>query len=206
MINLLIAVFYSASLTVAPRAQLPDTLYVQPVFVNTATHTIQNEAQAIASIKAALDWWYELAPQPVVTEILDSETIYVENPYGTNDWLYDVLTFENETLEIYIIANGPENVLLYDFDAIAAPAYNAAIALEYGRHPLEISLTHELGHVLYDLPDWYHSNVYCPIDIMCLSLTEAYNARFIGCTSLEYLGKPCQKTYLPALQYLLSGA
>lgn len=202
MINLLIIICYSASLTFAPIAQTPDTLFVQPVFVNTISHTIQNEARSIAAIKTALAWWYELAPQPIVTEILEPDRIYVENPAGTNDWLYDVLTFENEVLEIYIIANGPDDVLFYDYDAVSAPAYNAAIALEYGWHPLEITLTHELGHVLYDIPDWYHSGIYCPIDIMCLSLADAYYSKFIGCISLEYLGRPCRKTYLPALQYL----
>lgn len=201
MIGLKIWVICSLLLPLHGVGRTQGTTPVQIYIVNTAAHSIENTSYAVLSTKNAFQWWYDLAPQPILYEILPVKTIYVENPYNDNAWMGELFTPNNEIVEVYIIANDNE-LLLQSYDGLAAPNYNALVVLYNGYYPLEVTITHELGHVLYNLPDW---RVDCGIDIMCPSVLQAYNQHMIGCLSLSALGEPCEKIYLPAIASLKNG-
>lgn len=56
-------------------------------------------------------------------------------------------------------------------------------------------IAHELMHALAGLPDWPGCD---EIDLMC-SPGPAYAAGTLGCRTLDALGRPCQRTYLPGV-------
>lgn len=65
---------------------------------------------------------------------------------------------------------------------------------------LAVTLTHELGHALYGLPNEAGCEA---IDIMCpLTAEAAYVAGFAGCETLSALGRPCHTVALPEVIYV----
>lgn len=98
------------------------------------------------------------------------------------------------TITIYVVDNSESRRYFFTgYLGYAQDYYRFAAVLSSSW--LAATLAHELGHVLYGLPDWYLSE--CEgIDIMCDAIA-AWQIGFIGCKSLAYIGKPCQKYYLP---------
>lgn len=176
--------------------QLAIVQQIQPYFVNADSVSVSNETAALESLERALLWWYTLAPDPIAYEILPPKHITITSPYNPQTWLAAQLTFESDVTEVYIIANRNE-LLLQEYAGVAMPAYNALAVVEHSVRGLDAALTHELGHVLYGLPDWTPQQ--CSIDIMCYSAKEAYEQNRVGCLSLAHLGKPCQKIFIPAV-------
>jgi hypothetical protein len=64
----------------------------------------------------------------------------------------------------------------------------------------QATIAHELGHVLFDLPDSYLDDLACvQVDIMCDPSVAYYNNN-LGCRSREVLGHPCFRVYMPVTQ------
>lgn len=173
-------------------------VFVQPVG---ETFTIEEQAQARTAVEAALSWWEELSPISTTLTISTTEAITVEK--AVNDppfWILDyfepspyitiaVLDNSESGDELwgggYAGANTAYDVVLITSTATDLP--NATAAL----------LAHEMGHVLYDLPDLYTGG--CQhTDIMCNPIT-AFNERVIGCESRVAMGVPCQYRYLASI-------
>ncbi len=171
-------------------------VHVRIIYVNTQYVTITKDYSD--EVNNAFAYWYRNAPQVVSHEIIDTTTIHVDNPFSNAVWLTNTSVFEGGVLDIYIIANRNE-LLFSQYAGVAVHNYNSVLIVEKSLTGFEPTLAHELGHILYNLPDWYTSPGKCSMDIMCYAPRAAYSADRLGCRTLEYLGGKCHYVYLPSV-------
>jgi hypothetical protein len=176
---------------------------VRLVFVQPAgeTFTAEEQAEALESVKATLSWWEELAPISTTLTISATNVITVEEGVSDPPWWIERYFEPSPFITIAIVDNSESGSDLWaggwagantHYDVILAtnPDLNLPNALA-------ALLAHEMGHVLYDLPDLYTRG--CQhTDIMCNPVT-AFNERIIGCASRAVMGMPCQYRYLAAV-------
>lgn len=180
-------------------ALLPANGFVQVriVLVNTEYASIPDDRDYIQHVSNALDYWNRNAPQYTAYEITEVSEIYIANPYSNMSWIAGQGTLDNAELEIYIVANSRE-VFLQEYAGLAVYNYNAVLVVLNSLQGLEPLLAHELGHILYNLPDFYDVPGLCTRnDIMCFNYKQAYDRDMLGCLTLEYLGGQCNYVYLP---------
>lgn len=132
-----------------------------------------SRAYAVDDVQEAVNWWHDLSPIPLHLTVAQT----VPTTTFTSDIipLYITSGLESYTdrRSIWIGDNGP---------------FRSAV------------VAHELGHVLFGLPDWYLQSGACEfIDVMCEPVS-AYYSRIIGCRSRNVIvpgSCTVRGTYLP---------
>lgn len=203
MRNIILALALALAPTPARSATLPIVLPVAIVVVESPGETLDAEQRTSATqaVADALDWWAALAPRSLAWEFTDERTISAENPFIDSAWLSPHLSYHGETIELYLVANHATHrgLLGGGYAGFAAPAYRAAVVTTWSAGGAAPAIAHELGHVLYGLPDLYTVPGGCAeTDIMC-EPTSAYRQRWIGCESLAALGAACNRAWLPVV-------
>lgn len=176
----------------APVSRAVHVIVVEPVGEQ---QTAAEATHSAASVVGAISFWQTLAPTPTQLTVTDTRMITVTgDPLASLDWSLPYLTDASPDVTIFIIDTSTNHGRLLGFAAGEAQAYYGAVWAVLDGYPgpdgLAATLAHELGHVLYGLPDAPGQ------DIMGYPVA-AYHARFIGCTSLAALGAPCRAFYLP---------
>lgn len=153
-----------------------------------------------AHAQAAIDWWADVAPNPVALPLGDTEIITpdVDVYHNLRDWSMPYLVENNPGLTVFLIDNSASGQLLFgDSGGESQDYYGAIWAVMNDVPDPEAIVTHEIGHVVYHL-DHPASCGDGAIDIMCyLGMVQAYRLHFVGCASLAALGASCAYTHLP---------
>lgn len=153
--------------------------------------TVAQQDAALADTAAALAWLRARGlDAPDAVEVLPSLAI---DRADTWEWL----RYSPRRLTLYLVANqgapwlsvGPRG-----WGGAYVPP-DRVVVLSETPHGLSALIAHELTHALTGLPDWPEP---CGVDILC-SPAEAYAAGTLGCTTLDALGRPCQRVYLPGV-------
>lgn len=187
----------------SPAQAASEVLPVRLLYVESPGEQFTPDGLSAARTAAleALAWWYDRAPSPVAYRVTEELLIAVGNPFTAERWMAPYVTFENQILEIYIVANAHSGKMLYGHAGYAAPNYRAVFVVSDSVTGLAPAIAHELGHVLYGLPDLYNIPGACRApDIMCYPAAP-YRAGIVGCLSLAYLGNACERTYLPQVRH-----
>lgn len=157
------------ALALLPPAPRP----VHVVFVGVVSPTEQ--AQALNAIKRSLAFWHRIDGS--IGTIESTTTV------STTASLDQYMQFDQQP--IYVLVT-PDDA------AYAEPYYGVVVVGQ--RRINAATVAHEFGHVAYKLPDLYHAP--CSLDIMCREW-EVFESGFVGCVSLEQLGRPCTQVFLP---------
>lgn len=157
-------------------------IFVQP---SGETFTEQEQQEARTATQAALDFWG-------IDATIETQIITVENPYGVPTWAVS----SQEDKRLYVIDNSESRALFFGNLSGYADHYHGFASVVNTSY-LPATISHEFGHLWYDADDLYKIPGACnQLDIMC-DAYSAYNARVIGCQTLERIGRTCYKVYLP---------
>jgi len=183
----------------APVTRSIRLVVVQPPNETVDAVAIQTAQQAVVGANA---FWHDRAPFVVDLALASTEVLTTEaDVYGDTAWSAGLASTEVSRITIVVIDNRNSGKLLFAHRGGWAQPWNAlAVVLLHpvvGQNALPAMIAHELGHVLFDLPDLYPIPGACAhTDIMCYQVA-AYNMPAIGCTSLATLGYPCQRVNMP---------
>lgn len=173
-----------------------NVIFVEPVG---EIFTDSEKQYALESIRNGYDFWD--IPMP---EVHTSDLQIASNPYASiiTDWCTCVLVADISKT-IYVIDNSESKLLLFGNQGGYAQNYFGIAVLVLDAAPVELSarVAHELGHVYYNLPDFYLTPGKCnQEDIMCYPQIP-YQHKFKGCLTMELLGTPCYKVSLPLVEH-----
>jgi hypothetical protein len=164
-------------------------IFVQP---NHETFTEQEKSEAIASLYRAGEFW------DVPVHILSTDTYTTSvDVYSRplNEW--HTVEANQQEITIYIVDHSSSGALLFGYGGYAQDYYRLAVVVN--GNGTDARIAHELGHVLYGLPDWYTMPNKCNApDIMC-DAESAFRANIKGCNTLAFLGTPCYTLSLPVI-------
>lgn len=188
-------------LLIAPPAPVERNIRI--VFVQPAgeTFTIEEQAGVRATVETALGWWTTLSPITTTLTISATEAITVEDAVNDPPWWITRYFEPSPLVTIAILDNSESGDVLWGGGYAGANTHYDVVLITSTTTDLPNAtaalLAHELGHVLYDLPDLYTGG--CQhTDIMCNPIT-AYNERIIGCESRTTMGLPCHHRYLATI-------
>lgn len=176
-----------------PAAPAPQPLAVVFVTVEGGpAWTANQQTAALDDARAALAWLRDRGlDAPADVEVLPALTV---ERLDTWEWLRD----SPRRLTLHVVANqgapwlgvGP-----HGWGGAFVPPDRLVVLAEYAVISRQAVIAHELAHALTGLPDWPDCDV---IDLMC-SPGPAYAAGTLGCRTLDALGRPCERTYLPGV-------
>jgi len=182
-----------------PVTRAVRLVIVQPPNETVDAVAIQTAQQAVVDAAA---FWHDRAPFVVDLALASTEVLTTEaEVYTDTAWSAGLASTDVSRVTIAVIDNRNSGKLLRGRQGGWAQPWNAlAVAVlrhVVGQNALPAMIAHELGHVLFDLPDLYPILGACAhTDIMCYQVA-AYNMPTIGCTSLATLGYPCQRVNMP---------
>jgi len=169
-------------------------LLVQIIYINGATN---QQVQ----IEQSFEYWNSLGTKQYVVTYLPDKHMTLDNPLDITQW--DFITLDNPILEIYIVGNEPSGRFVGTFSiAEAMNTYNTIAMIEREIMPINVMLAHELGHILYLLPDWTKvDNAYCHyhVDIMCYP-SSPFEQRILGMKTSRFIGKEVYSVHLPMIR------
>lgn len=162
-------------------------IFVQP---SGETYTPQEQSATMQQVsEAAAFWGYD-------AEIRTSILITNADVFNTSIDEWSNIPTGNAGITVYVVDTSNTNQLFFNSYGGYAQRYYQIITAVKNTN-LGATLAHELGHVLYGLPDWYLLPGKCNvIDIMC-DAVSAYNKKIKGCNTLEFIGTPCSTVMLP---------
>lgn len=177
-----------------PHPTITRTIHV--VYAQPAGEIFTNDEiiAAQSNIQDAINYWQELSPITTTLEIISTQLITTEYDVLSDPSMVlqlDSVQFAVESLPIVVIDNSNSGRYIYG-NNVGVASYAAIYVVSNAG---AATYTHEMGHALYNLPHQYQSAV----DIMSLDPYVAYQRHTIGCESLQILGKPCQRIYLPII-------
>ncbi len=181
----------------APVQRSVRLIVVQPPYETVDAAAVWAAQQGVIDAAA---FWRSRAPFTVDLLLVETSIITTEiDVFSGTEWSIGLADPNDVT--IVIIDNRNSGKLLFTRQGGWAQPWNAlaVVLLRHvvGLNALPAMIAHELGHVLFDLPDLYAIPGACSMpDIMCYQVV-AYNAPTIGCVSLALLGAPCKRVYLP---------
>lgn len=179
------------------RAGAPIGSPVRLVFVEPEGEKFTEEELAVASdeIGRAILWWNDLLPEHTIY-VADTQIITAPSDV----YIYSADGRYIDMSNLFIVDNSLSGRLILDHYLGAMTMLNQAWVVATAPY-LASTVAHELGHVVYQLPDWYLDPSKCisEIDIMCADYV-AFTSHFIGCRSLERLGRPCKNVYIPVVR------
>lgn len=200
--NILLILLIIVSL-VHPTATVQRDIHL--VFVQPQGETFTPEEQALATqqVRDGIAFWMDRAPLSTQVRVRSSQLLTTDaDVFRTVEWSQPFWnTSATAGITLFVIDNSESSDAFWDtLPAFCYPQYSVAMILLSQRvqDAVAISVAHELGHLLYNLPDLYYDGPCTGIDIMCEPVM-AYRMRFIGCTSLATMGSPCQRVVLPML-------
>lgn len=164
------------------------------------TTTPAEISEGVGSVTSALRWWQELLPPPLTitstisdVAVLPTTTEVYTNPVST----YLSLAGTNlDTLYVFVVDNSSSQRQFYEGQTVGLAYAHMATWVVLNPRDAAAIQAHEFGHLYFMLPDWYLSPPCMETDIMCLT-DIAYPNKSIGCQSLEWLGHPCKKVFIP---------
>lgn len=162
-------------------------IFVQP---KGEAYTPQEQAYTVTQVReAAAFWGYEA---DIRTAMLLTDKAVFELPI--NQWA--AIPTGNTGITVFVVDTSKGDQLFFDsYGGYAQRYYQIITAVR--NNNLGATVAHELGHVIYGLPDWYLQPGKCAaIDIMCDAVT-AYNRKIKGCLTLDFLGTPCYTVRIP---------
>jgi hypothetical protein len=184
----MVALLFMLSL-LTPRAPVARAIHV--VFVEPPGE-VYSQAQAdraMTAIDGAVAFWGAYAHLHVTSTQIISPSGDI---YADLTWSLAYVQPAARDVTVFILDNQHSGGRMGE----AQEYYGAVWATVYG-DILPAVLSHELGHVLFGLPDWYRVPGACTHpDIMC-DHVAAYARGFIGCESLAWIGQPCHRMYVP---------
>lgn len=196
--------FLSVCLSLQAQAAPREVHHVRVYFVQPEHETFTQEEQqsSIIGITHAYQYWQTNGYTKTV-EIEPKGILYPNaSPYSTilDQWYGIPLVDNDEITTILVVDNQTTLSTVLGMEGYSQEYYNiiAVVLYPFGRSQtyFESVVAHELGHILYHLPDLYYST--CANDIMCYPY-HPYKNGFVGCTSLASLGRPCAKYYIPLI-------
>lgn len=190
----MIALIFLLSLLFPPAPLIRD---VRVVFVEPAGESFNHPhaTAAQSAIESAMAFWQGHAQLVIVSTSIISLT---GDTFGDLTWSLPMLA-PNGPVTIFVLDNTLSNARLPGGDVGDAQDYWGAIWVCQFGDVLPAVLAHELGHVLFGLPDWYRVPDACAHpDIMC-DHVAAFQRGFIGCQSLAFIGTSCHAAYLPRI-------
>lgn len=188
----MIALIFILSLLVPPAPIVRDVriVFVEPVG---EAYSPVRATQAQTAITSAAAFWSGYAALSVTSTSILTTT---GDTFGDLTWSLPMLA-PNGPVTIFILDNNVSNARLPGGDVGDAQDYYGAIWVCQFGDVLPAVLAHELGHVLFGLPDWYRAPELCAHpDIMC-DHVAAFQRGFIGCASLAFIGTPCHEVFIP---------
>lgn len=182
----------------APIQRSVRLIVVQPPYETVDAAAIQTAQQGV---RDAATFWRMRAPFVVDLVLVSTEVITIEGDvYRDTAWSIGLADPNYVTIVIIDNRKSGGKLLLGRQGGWAQPWNALAVMLlrqSVGQNALPAMIAHELGHVLFDLPDLYVIPGACSMpDIMCYQIV-AYNTPTIGCVSVARLGYPCKRVYLP---------
>jgi hypothetical protein len=159
----------------------------------------QEEADTYApKVRRALDWWKELSPVPISSTIVLTSHVTLTS---TEVFTYPVLAtypmLAEDHLTVFIVDNTVSHLRFHEGKADGVGFAHRATWVTTDAWSFESVQAHEFGHLYFMLPDWYLTGDGCELyDIMCWH-AAAYPEKRLGCQTLEFLGHPCRRIYLP---------
>lgn len=179
---------------IAPPAPLVRNVRIVLVEPPGEAYSPARAAQARLGVDSAVAFWDSYAALSITgTTIL---TLTDATTFSDLTWSLPMLA-PGGPVTIFVLDNSVSNARLSGGGVGDAQEYFRAIwACQFG-DVLAPLIAHELGHVLFDLPDLYYTPDACTHpDIMC-DHVAAFQRGFIGCQSLAFIGTPCHEVYIP---------
>lgn len=167
-------------------------IFVEP---SGESFTPEEQQQAIQNATDAAQYWMELSPITTTVQIISTQFITT-----TEDVLSDpnramqspAVHFNADELPLIVIDNTESRRVLFDM-ALGLASYASIYVVTSANAD---TYAHEMGHAFYNLPHQYQADY----DIMSLYPPAAYQRHMIGCASLEVLGRPCGRIFLPIIK------
>lgn len=179
-----------------------NIVHVQPP---RETFTQSEKDHVVESVHAAFDFWHDYLPTPVLQEERDLQI--QKEPYLSviTEWCNCSFTHEiTDTLTIFVVDNSNSRASLGGIAGYPSEYFSfMVVLLDSNPSLLSAQIAHELGHIYFNLPDFYKTDTCQQIDIMCYP-NPAFKQKFIGCLSLQHLAElslssPCKRIYLPSV-------
>lgn len=184
----LITIYTLSTLLSLPCPTLQE---VSVIFVIPMSNRVEiDHSRSLESIERSLLFWEDLSPEPISFEVTEVSVI-TPTQIVTDGIMWSESMWDPPTLTIFVIETS--EYLDSDKEGLS---WREQIWVRGGDSPnFEATLTHEVGHAIFDLPHQYHD----ASDIMGLFPLSAYLNHQIGCSSLEVMGHPCRRVYLPMI-------
>lgn len=163
-------------------------LFIQP---SGETYTEQERIETIQAVHDAAQFWgYDSVIVSTQFYTVTDDVYYKP----LNEWSTVTVASQDEVY-IFVVDNTVHKEALFGYGGYAQNYYRLIVVLN--DRALDARIAHELGHIIYGLPDWYTMPGKCTtVDIMCDG-EAAYKQNIKGCNTLDFIGKPCYRIYLP---------
>jgi hypothetical protein len=165
-------------------------LFIQPTG---EVYTQQEQAETIQAVHDSAAFW------GYAVDIVDTQLITTNvDVYNEPITMWSTLSVaEQNEVYVYAVDHSSSGALLFGYGGYAQDYYRLLVIVNGNAQDARIA--HELGHVLYGLPDWYKIPGKCNApDIMC-DAEYAYRKNIKGCNTLAFLGTPCYTISLPLI-------
>jgi hypothetical protein len=200
---LLMTLLMLTFVTPTHAAAAPTTVHVYLAVPPGQPVTPEDVTQADALVQQATAWWTDHHPAHPTFTVRAPQVVVMPQP-GTAGWLQDMPVRPADGVAVWVYVNHDPFYLFPNYSGYqpGGLAYggNALVVFDQQSLPwaTQAAITHELGHVLYQLPDWYTTDPTCSrgIDIMCHS-SAGYINGIVGCRSMAWLGYPCDVPETP---------
>lgn len=188
---------------------IPPPIHVAVYLAVPPDETIapDDETRAATIVHDALAWWSAHTPKQPTFTVDALRVVSMPRP-GSDGWLQDIPVHPPDGVAVWLYVNhDPFYLIPGNGRDVIGTVYgsNALVVLDPRQLPWtpQSTVAHELGHILYNLPDWYRTDPTCTrgMDLMC-NAEAAYVHGWLGCRSLAWIGSPCKTTYLPLTQKL----
>lgn len=188
------------------QAAPPITVALYLVVPPGVSEQPDDAGQAKGSVQAALAWWRDHDPARTTFVVRALRRVTLPRP-GDDGWLLPIPRYPaGDNLAVWVYVNRDP------WYTLPGSPLGAGLGLAYGGNVITVleprqmpwtraaTIAHEVGHVVYTLPDLYRDDPACAqgLDLMC-NADAAYIQSWLGCRSLARIGGACRPIYLPLI-------